>query len=120
MWSSFDLVSRYLKGCTASGLYEAKLAREEFCKYNKKAEVHTYSPAFKEDEIDEIANISDHIVFNSPTQLRRFASRVKEINPNIEISLRLNPEVSSSPVDCITLVEFIADLVRLWKILMQV
>ena len=49
MWGTFDLVSKYLKGCTASGLYEAKLAREEFCKYRLDAEVHTYSPAFKED-----------------------------------------------------------------------
>ncbi|SFV69725.1 Carboxynorspermidine decarboxylase, putative [hydrothermal vent metagenome] len=99
MWSTFDLVSRYLKGCTASGLYEARLAREEFCKFNPNAEVHTYSPAFKEDEIEQIARISDHIVFNSPLQLHRYAKRVKEINPKIEISLRLNPEVSSSPVD---------------------
>ena len=99
MWSTFDLVSRYLKGCTASGLYEARLAREEFCKFNPNAEVHTYSPAFKEDEIEQIARISDHIVFNSPSQLHRYAKRVKEVNPNIEISLRLNPEVSASPVD---------------------
>ena len=99
MWSTFDLVSKYLKGCTASGLYEARLAREEFCKFNPNAEVHTYSPAFKEDEIEKIASISDHIVFNSPAQLHRYAQRVKEINPNIEISLRLNPEVSASPVD---------------------
>ncbi|WP_297431898.1 carboxynorspermidine decarboxylase [Sulfurimonas sp.] len=99
MWSTFDLVSRYLKGCTASGLYEARLAREEFCKFNPNAEVHTYSPAFKEDEIEQIARISDHIVFNSPSQIHRYAKRVKEINPNIEISLRLNPEVSASPVD---------------------
>ena len=99
MWSTFDLVSKYLKGCTASGLYEARLAREEFCKFNPNAEVHTYSPAFKDDEIEEIASISDHIVFNSPAQLHRYAQRVKEINPNIEISLRVNPEVSASPVD---------------------
>ena len=99
MWSTFDLVSKYLKGCTASGLYEARLAREEFCKFSPNAEVHTYSPAFKEDEIEEIASISDHIVFNSPAQLHRYAQRVKEINPKIEISLRVNPEVSSSPVD---------------------
>jgi len=99
MWSTFDLVSKYLKGCTASGLYEAKLAREEFCKYNPHAEVHTYSPAFKEDEIDEIAKISDHIVFNSPNQLSKFICKVKEINPDIHVSLRINPEVSSSPVD---------------------
>ena len=99
MWSSFDLVSKYLKGCTASGLYEAKLAREEFCKFNKSAEVHTYSPAFKDEDIEEIAKISDHIVFNSPNQLQKYICKVKEINPNIHISLRINPEVSSSPVD---------------------
>jgi len=99
MWSTFDLVAKYLKGCTASGLYEAKLAREEFCKFNDKAEVHTYSPAFKDEEIEAIASISDHIVFNSPNQLQRFIWKVKEINPTIHISLRVNPEVSSSPVD---------------------
>jgi carboxynorspermidine decarboxylase len=94
MWSTFDLVGRYLQGCTASGLHEALLARE---KMNK--EVHTYSPAFKDEEIDEIAKISDHIVFNSPSQYHRFALHVKQINPNISISLRVNPECSSSPVD---------------------
>ena len=98
MWSTFDLVSKYLKGCTASGLHEAKLAREEFCKYNTQAEVHTYSPAFKESEIEEIARISDDIVFNSPNQYKRYIAKVKEINPNIRVSLRVNPEVSSSPV----------------------
>ena len=99
MWSTFDLVAKYLKGCTASGLYEAKLAHEEFCKYNKNAEVHTYSPAYKEEDIDEIAKISDHIVFNSPNQLVKYICKVKEINKNIHVSLRINPEVSSSPVD---------------------
>jgi len=99
MWSTFDLVSSYLKGCTASGLYEARLAREEFAKFNNDAEVHTYSPAFKENEIEEIAKISNHIVFNSPNQLKKFIGKVKEINPKIHVSLRINPEVSSSPVD---------------------
>lgn len=94
MWSTFDLVGRYLQGCTASGLHEAKLARE---KMNK--EVHTYSPAFKEDEIDEIACISNDIVFNSPAQFHRYYDRVKAINPQITVSLRVNPEYSSSPVD---------------------
>ena len=94
MWSTFDLVGRYLQGCTASGLHEAMLARE---KMNK--EVHTYSPAFKEEEIDHIARISDHIVFNSPAQLRKFAARVRDVNPDVSVSLRVNPEYSSSPVD---------------------
>ncbi len=99
MWSTFDLVSQYLRGCTASGLYEARLAREEFCKFDPNAEVHTYSPAFKDEEIEEIARISDHIVFNSPNQLKRYIAKVKEVNPRIHVSLRINPEVSSSPVD---------------------
>jgi len=94
MSATFPLVSKYLYGCTASGLHEAKLAKEKFGK-----EVHTYSPAFKESEIDEIAKISNHIVFNTPSQLKRFRERVKKINPTIHISLRINPEISSSPVD---------------------
>ncbi|MCL4430828.1 MAG: carboxynorspermidine decarboxylase, partial [Epsilonproteobacteria bacterium] len=92
MWATFDLVGKYLHGCTASGLHEAKLARE---KMNK--EVHTYSPAFKDEEIEEIARISDDIVFNSPAQFYRFYDRVKLINPSISVSLRVNPEYSSSP-----------------------
>lgn len=97
MWSTFDLVSKYLKGCTSSGLHEALLARNEFCKYNPDAEVHTYSPAYKDEDIDEIARVSDHIVFNSPNQLFKFKERVKAVNPSVELSLRINPEVSSSP-----------------------
>ncbi len=94
MHSTFDLVGKYLYGCTASGLHEAKLARQMMNK-----EVHTYSPAFKDSDIDEVARISDDIVFNSPSQFHRYYERVKSINPDIKISLRVNPEYSSSPVD---------------------
>ncbi len=94
MWSTFDLVGRYLHGATASGLWECKLAFEELGK-----EVHTYSPAFKEDEIALIAKMSDHIVFNSPSQLARYKEIVKKIDPSISIGLRVNPEYSAAPVD---------------------
>ncbi|MBF0265515.1 MAG: carboxynorspermidine decarboxylase [Gammaproteobacteria bacterium] len=94
MWSTFSQIGKYLHGCTASGLHEAMLAREEMNK-----EVHTYSPAFKDDEIEQIAKISDHIVFNSPQQLSRFYHKVKLIKPEISIALRVNPEASCSPVD---------------------
>ncbi len=93
-WHSFPTVRRYLDGCCASGLWEAKLAEEEFGK-----EVHTYSPAFKEEEIDEIAAISHHLVFNSPAQLRRFAARAKRVNPALSLGLRVNPEYSEAPVE---------------------
>jgi len=99
MHSTFPLVSKYLKGCTSSGLHEARLAYEEFKKHNDKAEVHTYSPAYSEDDIKEIAKISDHIVFNSPSQLFKYVDVVKSINPNVHLSIRINPEVSASPKD---------------------
>ncbi|MEA2091287.1 MAG: carboxynorspermidine decarboxylase [Campylobacterota bacterium] len=92
LWSTFPLVKKYLQGCTASGLHEALLAREKFGK-----EVHTYSPAFKDEDIDEVAQISDHIIFNSPNQLFKYCEMVKNINPDISISLRINPEYSASP-----------------------
>ncbi|MDD3476009.1 MAG: carboxynorspermidine decarboxylase [Sulfurimonas sp.] len=99
MWSTFPLVKQYLKGCTSSGLHEALLAREEFAQNDKNLEVHTYSPAFKDEDIDEIAKISNHIVFNSPSQLFKYSKRVKKINQKISLSLRINPEQSSSPKD---------------------
>ena len=99
MWSTFDLVKQYLKGCTASGLHEALLAREEFAKDDENLEVHTYSPAYKDEDIEDIARISDHIVFNSPNQLFKYYDIVKEIDSEISLSLRINPEQSSSPKD---------------------
>ncbi len=91
LWSTFDLCKQYLHGCCASGLHEARLAKEEFGK-----EVHTYSPAFKEEEIDEIIKISNHVVFNSFNQWNTFKS--KAIGKT-SCGLRINPEVSSVDVD---------------------
>jgi len=92
LWKSFPLIKPYLDGCCASGLYEAKLADETFGK-----EVHTYSPAFKSEEIEEIAKISHHLVFNSPAQFHQFSAKAKSINPNLSLGLRVNPEYSESP-----------------------
>jgi len=94
LWKSFYLVREYLDGCCASGLNEAKLAYEEF-----KKEVSTYSPAFKEEEIEEISKISTHLTFNSVNQLKKFAKRAKEFNPNISLGVRVNPETSVAPVE---------------------
>ena len=92
LWKSFDTLHPYLDGCCASGLHEAKLADETFQK-----EVHTYSPAFKEEEIEQIATISHHLVFNTPSQFKRFAAKAKGINPALSLGLRVNPEYSASP-----------------------
>ncbi len=92
LWKSFPTLQPYLDGCCASGLHEATLAYETFGK-----EVHTYSPAFKEDELEEIASLSQHIVFNSTSQLLTYAKQAKEVNPTLSIGLRINPEYSQSP-----------------------
>ena len=92
LWKSFSLIKPYLDGCCASGLHEAKLASETFRK-----EVHTYSPAFKEEDVEEIAQISHHLVFNSPAQFKRYAAQAKAINPKLSLGLRVNPEYSESP-----------------------
>lgn len=91
LWSTFDLCKEYLQGCCASGLHEALLAKEEFGK-----EVHTYSPAFKDEEIDEILDISAHVVFNSFNQWRRFKEKALI---KTSCGLRINPEYSSVEVD---------------------
>jgi carboxynorspermidine decarboxylase len=92
LWKSFPLLQPFLEGCCASGLHEAKLAAESFRK-----EVHTYSPAFKTEEIEEIAAISHHLVFNTPAQFRRFAKQAKDTNATLSVGLRINPEYSVSP-----------------------
>lgn len=85
------LVSKYLKGCTCSGLHEAKFAKEYFG-----GEIHTYSPAFKQEDIDEVIELSHHLVFNSFNQLEKFKDKALG---KCSLGLRINPEVSSSPVD---------------------
>ena len=91
MYSTFDICKKYLKGCCASGLNEAILAKEEFG-----GEVHTYSPAFKPNEFEEIAQISNHIVFNSFSQLELYKNQIKSTN---SIGLRINPECSTVDID---------------------
>lgn len=88
MYSMYPVISNYLQGTTASGLYEAKLGKEEFGK-----ETHVYSAAYKDEDMDEILQYADHIVFNSFNQFYRF--RDKAIQFNKEIGIRINPGCST-------------------------
>lgn len=88
MYSLYPLIGQYLAGTTASGLYEAKLGKEEMGKEN-----HIYSPAYREDEIDEIISLCDHIVFNTPSQLKKYKNKV--IEKGKSVGLRINPECST-------------------------
>jgi carboxynorspermidine decarboxylase len=89
-WSVFPLMNKYMDGTTSSSLYEAKLGAEKFGK-----ETHAFSVAYRQEEVDELKNISSKIIFNSITQFKRFYKDVK----NMKIGLRINPGISYSHFD---------------------
>ncbi|MDE7390828.1 MAG: carboxynorspermidine decarboxylase [Lachnospiraceae bacterium] len=88
MFSTYPLISKYLDGTTASGIYEARLGCEKFGK-----ETHVFSPAYREDEFDELLTYVNHMVFNSSKQVKRFAQRAK--NSGVSVGLRVNPQCST-------------------------
>lgn len=87
-FACYPLLRQYLAGTTASGLYEARLGKEEFG-----GETHVYSPAYREDEFMELLTVADHLVFNSPSQLRKYGKHAREAGKSI--GLRVNPECST-------------------------
>ena len=87
MFCEYPLIGEYLSGTTASGLYEARLGYEEMGKEN-----HIFSPAYREAEMEEIACICGHVIFNSFSQLKRFG---KYCRGKSSIGLRINPECST-------------------------
>ncbi|MBD5139139.1 MAG: carboxynorspermidine decarboxylase [Ruminococcus sp.] len=95
MYSTYPLIGKYLAGTTASGLFEARLGREEM----PDREVHVYSPAYKKREFEEIVTVADHIVFNSFAQFEKFYPDVQKSGRDIEVGIRMNPEYSEIETD---------------------
>jgi carboxynorspermidine decarboxylase len=87
MPAAFPLLRDTLDGTTASGLFEARLGREEFGK-----EVHVYAPAYAPDEMAELVLVADHVYFNSPSQVARFLPQVQAAGKRA--GLRINPGYS--------------------------
>lgn len=84
----YPLIGKYLDGTTASGLFEAKLGKEEMGLEN-----HIFSPAYREPEFEEITDICEHVIFNSVAQLERFYKTCRK--KDVQIGLRINPECST-------------------------
>lgn len=89
MWRSFPIFREYIEHSTASSVYEARLALEEFG-----SKAHTYSPAYTEADFPEIMRCSSHITFNSLSQFRRFYPMVEAGSSGISCGIRVNPEYS--------------------------
>ncbi len=94
MYSTYPVIGEYLSGTTASSLFEAKLGHEEMGN-----EVHIFSPAYREDEFEEIMFLCDHIVFNSIQQWEKFKDRIFTYPKKISCGLRINPEYSEIETD---------------------
>jgi len=91
-FSNFDvypLLASYLAGTEASGLYEARLGKTKM----PSGECHVFCGAYKESEFEELLQYADHIVFNSPAQLKRYGYLAKQAGKSI--GLRINPECST-------------------------
>lgn len=89
-FATYPLIAGYLDGCTASGLYEARLGYEELAKPFGR-ENHIFSPAYRDEEFDEIAEICGHIIFNNARQYEKFKGRVN----GASCGIRVNPEHST-------------------------
>ncbi len=89
-YATYPLIAKYLNGTTASGLFEAKLGKEMM---PEGKETHVFSAAYRQDEFEEIAQICDHIVFNSFYQLEKFRWIAQKYGRGI--GLRVNPECST-------------------------
>lgn len=83
-----ELIGAYLSGTAASGLWEARLGRSRF-----RGEVHTFAPGLKAADLAEIEQLSDHLIFNTPGQWRRFAPALAR-DGRCAYGLRLNPRHS--------------------------
>ena len=89
LWKTFPIIREYINSTTASSLSEALLAYEEFG-----APAHTFSPAYTDSEISQIAKCSSHLTFNSLSQYSRMREKAREANPQLSLGLRVNPEYS--------------------------
>ena len=88
MFRLYPLMGEYLAGTTASGIFEARLGHEEMGKEN-----HVFAPAFRTEDMRELVQICDHIVFNSIAQLEKHRELWQ--NANTSVGIRINPECST-------------------------
>lgn len=94
LWKTFPIFREYINSTTASSLSEARLAYEEFG-----APAHTFSPAYTDLEIEDIARMSSHLTFNSLSQYSRHHTKALETNSNLKLCIRVNPEYSEVGTD---------------------
>eukprot|EP01037_Dinobryon_pediforme_P004431 gene4431-4478_t len=96
MWRVAPVIGRYLDGVCTSGLWEARLADEHYA-----GEIATYCAGYKAEDLPEICRLSDHVIFNSPGQIARFADVLAAARVRgdvFDVGLRINPQHATGEV----------------------
>ncbi len=96
MWSTAHIIGEYLDGVSTSGLWEARLASEFY-----DGEIATYSAAYKPEDLEEVCRLSDHVIFNSPDQMKRAAlilDHAATTGGDVSVGLRINPMLATGEV----------------------
>lgn len=94
LWKTFPIFKEYIHSTTASSLYEARMAYEKFG-----SKAHTFSPAYTDYELEDIAKCSSHLTFNSLSQYLRCRALARTANKDLSFGLRINPEYSEVGTD---------------------
>ena len=90
MFSLYPLIGQYISGTTASGIFEARLGKEEMGKEN-----HVFAPAYKEKDMEKLVKICDHIIFNSFAQYEKYQNYFLQPECMASAGIRVNPECST-------------------------
>ena len=96
MWSVAPIMGEYLDGVSTSGLWEARLASEFY-----DGEIATYCAAYKPEDLEEVCRLSDHVIFNSPAQMKRAAlilDQAATTGGDVSAGLRINPMIATGEV----------------------
>ena len=96
MFSTAPILGEYLDGVCTSGLWEARLASEFY-----DGEISTYCAAYKPEDLEEVCRLSDHVIFNSPGQMKRAALILEQARASggaFDVGLRINPQVPTGEV----------------------
>lgn len=83
-----EVIAETVEGFAASSLFETKLATQVL---KGQGSIHYTAPAIRDDEIEKIASLAQHVNFNSLSQFHRLKNKISASN---SIGLRINPGVS--------------------------
>lgn len=83
-----EIIKPYVDGFSCSSLFEVQLAKEIL---DDAQTIHITTPGYREDEWDQILELTDFVTLNSYTQVDTFSEK---INGVASCGVRINPEMS--------------------------